>query len=395
MLFQTLDDKNECVMAYYKDKLSTQLPQLPTATWNYTSFLEKIENIDYAQLYCGGKTLDEVCPASIRAEWEESYKRLKAYYRSMREAKLNLEEHCFFDMVPRKFLIDYCKVKNKITNYVLTVYEKPENYDFLLSLKKVTSEIRYKKINVNVAALKDRMHEERVRQFCKKHRHNSHYIKYDMFGTKTGRLSTQKGSFPILSMDKSYRKILKPNNDWFVEFDFNAAELRVLLNLLGKAQPPEDIHEWNLKNVFKDTCTREEVKKKTFAWLYNPESQDSLLDNMYDRKEVVKKYYDGKQVTTIFNRTIPASAHHALNYIIQSTTADMFLRQMIKVRESLEGKDSYIAFSLHDSIVLDFSEKNMRDLVKLKEVFEDTQFGKLLVNVSAGKSFGEMKKIKI
>ena len=395
MIFQTLDDKNQCVAAYYNAKLFKKLPKDPTKTWNYTEFLSKFDNVEYAQLFCGGQTLDQVCPDHLRPEWEESYGKLRAYHRSMEEAKLNLEEHCFFDMVPNRFLIDYCAVKNKITEHVLLNFERPNNYDFLLSLKKVLTEIRYKKLNVDVLALRDRMHEVRVHQFCKKYKNKGKYIKYDMFGTKTGRLSTQKGSFPILTMDKTYRKVLKPNNDWFVEFDFNAMELRVMIALLGKGQPQEDIHEWNIKNVYGNRLTREEAKKRIFSWLYNPESKDTLSNKMYDRGALLKKHWNGKQVKTAFDRIIPAGEHHALNYTVQSTAADLFLRHMIKVWESLEDRDSYVAFSLHDSLVLDFSEKDMRDLVKLKNMFADTELGKFLVNVSAGKSFGEMKELKI
>ncbi len=90
------------------------------------------------------------------------------------------------------------------------------------------------------------------------------YIKYNPFGTKTGRLTTQKNSFPILTMDKKFRKILKPQNKWFVEFDYNAAEIRVLLGLLGVDQPHIDIHDYNAYELFDGKLTREESKKRIF-----------------------------------------------------------------------------------------------------------------------------------
>jgi hypothetical protein len=46
-----------------------------------------------------------------------------------------------------------------------------------------------------------------------------------------------------------------------LEFDFNAAELRVLLGLLEKEQPQQDIHEWNINNVYRGLITREDAKK--------------------------------------------------------------------------------------------------------------------------------------
>ena len=118
-------------------------------------------------------------------------------------------------------------------------------------------------------------------------------LKYDIFGTKTCRLTTKKHSFPILTFPKKYRSIVKPNNDLFVELDYNAAELRMLLALSGKEQPSEDIHDWNVSNVYQNSLTREAAKKRIFAWLYNPKSKDKLSNKAYDRNSILKKYYNG------------------------------------------------------------------------------------------------------
>jgi len=132
-----------------------------------------------------------------------------------------------------------------------------------------------------------------------------------------------------------------------------------------------------------------------FAWLYNPESKDHLLNRIYDRDSVVRKYYNGSQVTTIFNKIIPSDDHHALNYIIQSTAADLFLRQMIKVWELLKDKESQIAFCLHDSLVIDLSNNDEEIVHKIKEIFASTSLGKFKVNVYGGKNFGNMKRMNV
>jgi DNA polymerase I-like protein with 3'-5' exonuclease and polymerase domains len=297
-------------------------------------------------------------------------------------------------MVPEQFLIDFCRVKNQICNFVFKNYEKPDDYEHMVSLAKVLTEIKNKKLNIDLDQLSGDLHKFKVRQFVKKTKTLQPYITYDQFKAKTGRLTTKR-SFPILTMDKTYRKILKPNNDWFVEFDFNAAELRVLLGLLGEAQPQQDIHDWNAKNVYQGQITRDEAKKRIFAWLYNPASKDHLSSRIYKREAVVNKYYNNGQVTNFFNRKIEADEHHAPNYIIQSTAADLFLRQMIKLWEALKDKKSYIAFCLHDSLVIDFSEEDQFSLNDLKEIFAQTALGKFKVNVSAGKNYGDMKKLKV
>ena len=64
------------------------LPEKASKTWKYHSFLEN-NDFEYANLYCNGKTLGEVCPGHLKNEWEQNSARLKAFYRSYREAKID------------------------------------------------------------------------------------------------------------------------------------------------------------------------------------------------------------------------------------------------------------------------------------------------------------------
>ena len=361
-------------------------------TWRYYPFL-KNGHFEYANLYCHGKTLAEACPDHLKNEWNYKSGRLKAFYRSCVGARIDLKEHCFYELLPQKVLIDYLELKNKISSHVFDTYKKPLNYDFLLGLTTVVEDIKEKKLNIDPSALKSRLAEYKVRQFYKKICKTPPQISYNIFGTKTGRLTTPKGGFPILTMDKSYRSIIKPQNDFFVELDFNAAELRTLLALGGKEQPTEDLHEWNAKNVYRGLQSREESKKRIFAWLYNPASKDYLSSRAYDREGIVKKYYSDGQVKTFFNRAIPADDHHALNYIIQSTTSDLFLDRMIAVHKFLADKKSFISFSMHDSLVIDFAETE-RDLIfEVAQIFSRTIFSDFLTNVREGQNYGDMKEI--
>jgi DNA polymerase I-like protein with 3'-5' exonuclease and polymerase domains len=291
--------------------------------------------------------------------------------------------------------MEFCEIKNRITDHTFKTHARPKNYEFLYELAQLVGEMSHKKLNIDLSNLKESMASLRTRQLIKKVKQAEPCIKYNIFGTKTGRLTTKKNSFPILTLDKSYRSMLKPNNDWFVEFDYNAAELRVLLGLLGKKQPVGDLHEWNAKNVYRDLQDREEAKKRIFAWLYNPNSKDYLSSRAYDRDSVVQKYYNQGQVSTFFNRTIPADDHHALNYIIQSTCSDLILRQAIKVNKLLENTKTNIAFMIHDSIILDMSADDEHMLDETFKTFANTNLGAFETNVKAGKNFGDMKKLWI
>jgi len=393
MIFQTFDDKKDCLAVYVDEELYTKkLPEKSlTHTWDYSESMPD-STIQYAKYYCGGQSLTEVCPSQLVDEWELIRHKLKAFHTSTKEVKLNLNDYCYFDLLPVHVLLKYGKIKNQISAHVFKNYKKPDDYGFRVNIAKILTEIKNRKLNIDLSSMRNRRYDFKVRQFLKKLKATEPYICYNMYGTKTGRLTATQ--FPILTLHKSYRKILKPNNHSFLEMDYNAAELRVMMSLSGKDQPKEDIHDWNMRHVFKNTNTREEAKKRVFAWLYNPESKDYVLNKEYDRDFVVQKYYSDGQVTTFFNRIIDSDDHHALNYIIQSTAADLFLRQMIKVWEYLKDKKSNIAFCLHDSLVIDLHHDDENIIQEIKELFADTELGRFKVNVSHGKNFGEMVESK-
>jgi DNA polymerase I-like protein with 3'-5' exonuclease and polymerase domains len=196
-----------------------------------------------------------------------------------------------------------------------------------------------------------------------------------------------------LNLDKQIRSIVKPSNDFFLELDFNAAELRTLLSLSGEEQPDEDIHDWNMKNILTSCKTREEAKKMVFSWLYDENKINRALGRRYKRTATIKDYWKDNVVQTCFGREMKAERKLALNYILQSTTADMVLRQTVKVNDILKGKRSHIAFLMHDSVVIDMSRLDTGSILEMVETFSDTKLGKYKVNVKAGKDFGNLKDL--
>ena len=68
---------------------------------------------------------------------------------------------------------------------------------------------------------------------------------------------------------------------------------------------------------------------------------------------------------------------------------------MIKVSNYLKGSKSYVAFPIHDSVVLDLSVEDKEKLPELLNIFSDTELGKFKVNVSVGNDFGNLKKLEV
>ena len=250
-MFQTFDDKEKCILIYQNEQFHSSLENLDlSTTWSYANYLSH-KDIEYAQLWVQGSALDEVCPSHLHAGLKGVEERLKAFIRSCSEANINLNEICFYELVPENFLKDYATIKNEITEHVLTNHTRPANYAHTLKIVKVLSDIKYRPLHVDLTkmkkgALKDR-NMFKTLSSCQRN------VVYNPFKTITGRLATKSHTFPVLTLSREYRNVVKPTHDWLFELDFNAAELRTVLALLGEKQPAEDLHEWNIKNLFSKT----------------------------------------------------------------------------------------------------------------------------------------------
>ena len=217
MIFQTIDDKSECIGVYADGRLHyDNFPADLSKTWKYTGSLIDTD-VEYAWLYTGGKALSQACPEALLPRLELSQKRSRAYLRSFQIAKINLREHCLFDLVPEDYLKDFCEIKNKITQHVFETYEKPAVYDHQSKIQKLLHKISYQELNLNVSGCRSLHYSHRDSMKVKELINGYRHIEYNLFGTVTGRLTTTQQSFPILTVRKDFRQILKPNNDWLAK----------------------------------------------------------------------------------------------------------------------------------------------------------------------------------
>jgi hypothetical protein len=391
MIFQAIDDKTECIGVYVDGKLHfDNFPSNLTKTWKYTGSI-KDDNVEYAWLYSNGGGLADNCSEELRNDLARVQKKMTAFHKSFKIAKIDLNEHCIFDLVPHDFLLDFCEVKNRITEHVFENFERPENYDHLDRVQKLIHKIKYQKLNLTMENCRGLFTSTTNRMKAKELLSNYRYIDYNLFGTVTGRLTTSRDSFPILTMKKELRQLVKPTNDLFVSLDYNGAEVRMLLELCGHKQPKEDIHAWNIINVFEDeTLSRDLAKIDFFAWLYNPES-DAITSNIYDREKVLDKYYDNGYINTPYGRKIKVDKRKALNYLIQSATSDKVLDRAVAIDKMLENRKSFISHIVHDEIVIDYHDEDRNMITSIKEMFEQDW----LANVTAGKDYYNLSELKL
>ena len=392
MFFQILDEKKECGTIFFNGELTDLFsPEEMTHTWSYSPRLENL-SIEYANIWAAGNSLEQVCPEPLREEWAALNNKAKYFINALHTAKINLSDNCLFDLLPDSFLLEFYDLKNKIVSSVYENYERPQNYDFLVDLVRFIHHMETEKLNLKFENLD--FTNKKIRDSFGKIKTASAHVKYSPWKTATGRLSTLPDSFPILNLNKELRSAICPNNDIFVELDYNAAELRVLFALLKQNQPEDDIHSWISKNIFDDKYDRNSTKKKVFSWLYNPRAKNKKLNSFLDRDKIFKKFYHNGRVKTPFSREIIVEEDKAVNYVIQSTASDLFLTSAIKTDKMLKNKKSKVAFCVHDSLVLDMSHEDKEMLNSLVREFASTNLGTFKTNISIGKNYGAMRKVQ-
>ena len=376
---QTLEVKNNCPGAFVAGELILE-PQKEifekfSMAWKHTPALLDDQKYSYLFLYLRSQSkslLDFLDNPELYIQYKN---KMNAHRKALISAKVEISEHCFFETIPKNQMTKWLSLRQKAMEKASLIVPRPDHYEILHKAHVLTEDIFRQDILFNSKKGK---------------------VKYNIFGSATGRLTTEKGSVPIMTLKKEDRDLIKPMNDAFVELDLNAAEIRMLLALSGKPQPPGDIHDWVAKEIYHSPLDREKVKAKTFAWLYNFSAPKSRLDKIFSR-QIFRDFYNFEKnsLTTPFGRTLEVEERKAQNYLLQSTTSDQVIENAYKIHKLLLSKKSKIAFTLHDSIVLDMSREDVIMLKEIKKIFENTRWGNFMSTCKVGKNFGSLKELKI
>ena len=373
-IIQTLDIENNCYGVYCQDRFHFQNTEDSlrdaTVAWRHSPILSEDDKWTYVNLFLKNVSLSEYSSDPVTLKATENI--LEAQKSAAITAKIDFSELCFYEILPDHLLHRWFSLREQAMSNVLKSVQKPKDYDILHKIHVVVENISRQNLSVSGANMR---------------------VKYDMMSSATGRLATSRGSYPILNISKEERSSVKPQNDLFLELDLNGAEIRTLLAFSGQEQPDYDIHEFN-RDHSGTKMTRQEMKSKFFAWLYNPKAVDYDLEKLYN-KDVYKKHYNNGKIETPFGRDLEVDERKALNYLLQSTTSDIVLQNAYEIMNLLKGKKSKVAFTMHDSVVLDFAKEDHGLVGEIKEIFETNIFGKFMSTVNIGKNFGNLKEIAI
>lgn len=212
-------------------------------------------------------------------------------------------------------------------------------------------------------------------------------------------------NFAALNKHNGQRASFIPQNDYLFEFDYDSYHPRILAKLIGYEFNETSIHTHLGQMYFKtDVLTQEQYqqsKELTFKQLYGGVFEQykdipffkkvaMYTDDLWDTFNYggYIELIGGRKLYNIENPT----PQKLLNYIIQSGETYYNVLSIKKILEYLENKKSNIILYTYDSILLDYSRDDGKEVLKeIKNLLESSFNFK--VNVSYGTNYNNLTKI--
>ena len=194
LILQALDIENFCQGIYDGNSLKLEPSFLGSIkkqnfAWKHAPLFDNDE--DYTYLFIGSGTRPLSDYSDNLELFQKTHKVLQAQKKAISQAKIEIENFCFFDIIPRHQLTNWLSSRHRALLNLYRNFEKPDCYNILHKGHVLTENISRQKINFEG---------------------KEGSVKYDIFGSVTGRLTTKRESIPVLTMKKEKRALLKPNN---------------------------------------------------------------------------------------------------------------------------------------------------------------------------------------
>lgn len=208
-------------------------------------------------------------------------------------------------------------------------------------------------------------------------------------------------NFAAIKKDQDYRRAFKPENDMFVEFDFDGYHLRLIGDRIGYEFGEGSAHKHLACQMFnKQDITPEEyaqAKQLNFQAIYGNINKKyehiefyqrlqefiSELWGIYKERGYVEDPISGKR----FDSRIPElTPQKLLNYYIQSLETSSNTLVLRNVLGFLRDKHTKLILYTYDALILDFSKQDGKECLEGIEKILNRK-GKFPVNFTYSKDF--------
>jgi len=220
-------------------------------------------------------------------------------------------------------------------------------------------------------------------------KNNRIYTSYNLYNITSRPTNAFNGiNFLAFTKDNHSRSALVPENDAFVEFDFDGYHPRLIANMISVPfRNNKSVHELLGQQYFgKAELTPEEYqesKKITFRQLYNG-VEDQYKDIFFFQQvvELVKaieaEYKSTGQIQLPNGRILRQSgftAQKLFNYYIQCLETVNNVKKLIKLKELFKDKKSKVVLVVYDSILIDYSAEDPKGFLgEIKAILEEDGF---------------------
>jgi hypothetical protein len=216
---------------------------------------------------------------------------------------------------------------------------------------------------------------------------NTVYTYYNLYNS-TSRPTNAFNSVNYAAIPKTeaHRACFTPQNDFFVEFDFDGYHLRLLCEQIDYKLTPESAHKQLAKHYFgtEDISDEQylEAKQINFQAIYGkiPKEHRNLdifvliqeyIDNMwamYEENGVVYNPVSGKPFTKELQGMHPAKL---MNYMMQSLETSRNILILKEVLKYLRNKKTTAVLFTYDAILFDYSKEDGKEtLLGIQKVLE-------------------------
>ena len=225
------------------------------------------------------------------------------------------------------------------------------------------------------------------------------YQNYNFF-TTTSRPSNAINNINYAALTPKQRECFVPENDAFIEFDFESYHPRLISKLIDYEFGDVYVYD-KLANDF--DVSRDEAKNITFQNLYGGIRPNVLKKSKFFRgvDRLVKIFYDeyiSKKFikSHIYKRPIKKvnlgdlNPQKLFNYYIQSYETERNVILLKEIHNYLLDKGTDIVLYNYDSFLFDYSKDDGKELLSdIKRILENDGF---VVKMKIGKNYGEMSE---
>jgi len=222
------------------------------------------------------------------------------------------------------------------------------------------------------------------------------YSQYNLYNTTSRPSNTYNSiNFAALNKDDGERNCYKPENDKFIEIDFQGYHPRLIGEMIG-FEFPKDRNTYELLGELLDV-SQQEAKELTFKQLYGgvwSEYQNkpffknvvAYVDDLWDTLQY------GGTITTenkIFIRDDldKMTPHKLLNYVVQSKETSTNVQLLERVFNYLKDKKTKLVLYTYDAFLFDYNKEDNNIIQELINILEYP------VSIKQGTSYHGLTKI--